>query len=151
MQKLIFTIVTITTLFVMACSSNQSQTKNENLATVNSDTIDKKNRLMLYAFHGTRQCATCKNMKVNTQATLDKYFANELKSGKIVYLIIDVDDKKNEKIAEKFQAAGTDLMINKIVNGKDSIADWSQFAFDKADDVTKFIPELKSKIESVLK
>jgi rhodanese-related sulfurtransferase len=113
--------------------------------------FDAKNRLEIYAFHGTRQCETCKNMKANTKATLDKYFASELKSGKIVYQIIDVDDEKNAKLAEKFQATGTALMINKVVNGKDNISDWSDFAFDKANDASAFIPELKSKIQSVLK
>lgn len=109
------------------------------------------NRLEIYAFHGTRQCETCKNMKSNTKATLDKYFSSELKSGKIVYQIIDVDDEKNEKLAEKFQATGTALMINKVVNGKDHITDWSDFAFDKANDADTFIPELKVKIQAVLK
>jgi rhodanese-related sulfurtransferase len=109
-----------------------------------------KNHLEIYAFHGTRQCETCKNMKANTKATLDKYFSEELKSGKIVFQIIDVDDAKNEKLAEKFQATGTALMFDNIENGKDNIIDWSDFAFDKANDAQAFIPELKKKINSEL-
>jgi rhodanese-related sulfurtransferase len=108
-------------------------------------------RIEIFAFHGTRQCETCKNMKANTKSTLDTYFANELKSGKIVYQVIDVDDPKNEKLAEKFEATGTALMVNKIVNGKDNIVDWSDFAFDKANNPKEFNPELKTKISSLLK
>jgi hypothetical protein len=68
-----------------------------------------------------------------------------------VFSIIDVDDTKNEKLAEKFQATGTALMINKVVNGKDSIIDWSDFAFEKANDNEVYISELKTKIDAVLK
>lgn len=125
------------------CSKTETKT-----STVNTSA---KNHLEVYAFHGTRQCETCKNMKANTKATLDKYFSEELKSGKIVFQIIDVDDTKNEKLAEKFQATGTALMINNVVNGKDNIIDWSDFAFDKANDAQAFIPELKSKISTLLK
>jgi rhodanese-related sulfurtransferase len=135
------------------CCSGADKTKcaTDNSTSISATSIDTKNRLEVYAFHGTRQCETCKNMKANTKTTLDKYFAEELKSGKIVYQIIDVDDAKNEKLAEKFQATGTALMINKIVNGKDNISDWSDFAFDKANDPNAFIPELKTKIASALK
>lgn len=134
------------------CSgADKSKCATDKSNTVSSTTIDTKNRLEVYAFHGTRQCETCKNMKANTKATLEKYFAEELKSGKIVYQIIDVDDAKNEKLAEKFQATGTALMINKVVNGKDNISDWSDFAFDKANDANVFMPELKSKITMALK
>jgi rhodanese-related sulfurtransferase len=116
-----------------------------------SNTSAKQNRLEVYCFHGTRQCETCINMKANTKATLNKYFAEQLKNGSIVFSIIDVDDAENEKLAAKFQATGTALMINNVVNGKDHITDWSDFAFDKANDANKFMPELKSKIEAVLK
>lgn len=134
------------------CSgADKSKCTTDKSTSIASKTIDNKNRLEIYAFHGTRQCETCKNMKANTKATLDKYFAEELKSGKIVYQIIDVDDAKNEKIAEKFQATGTALMINKVVNGKDNISDWSDFAFDKANDASAFIPEFKTKIATALK
>ena len=90
-------------------------------------------------------------MKANTKATLDKYFSTQLKNGNIVFSIIDVDDPKNEKLAEKFQATGTALMINNVVNGRDNITDWSDFAFEKANDESKFIPELKIKLEALLK
>lgn len=124
-----------------------SKTETKTSATSTSAT----DHLEVYAFHGTRQCTTCKNMKANTKATLDKYFSEDLKSGKIVFRIIDVDDTANEKLAEKFQATGTALMINKVVNGKDNIIDWSDFAFEKANDANVFIPELKAKITTALK
>lgn len=110
-----------------------------------------KNRIEVFCFHGTRQCETCKNMKINTIATLKTYFASQLKDSSIVFSIIDVDNEVNEKLAEKFEATGTALMVNKIVNGKDSIIDWSDFAFEKANNEAAFIPELKSKIESLIK
>lgn len=108
-------------------------------------------RLEVYCFHGTRQCETCKNIKANTRAALDQHFTSQLKDGSITFAIIDVDDKKNEQLAEKFEATGTALMINYVVNGKDSIADWSDFAFDEAGNKDSYIAKLKSKIEGVMK
>lgn len=151
-NKIILTLTVCAIFFVMSC--NNSKVNNNNVTSTKDDiesTIVSQNRLEVYAFHGTRQCETCKNMKANTKATLEKYFAEELKTGKIIYQIIDVDDAKNEKLAEKFQATGTALMINKVVNGKDNISDWSDFAFDKANDANAFIPELKSKITTAIK
>lgn len=132
------------------CSgSDKSKCATDKSSSVSS--TNTKNHLEVYAFHGTRQCETCKNMKANTKATLDKYFSEEMKSGKIVFQIIDVDDAKNEKLAEKFQATGTALMVDNVVNGKDNIIDWSDFAFDKASDAETFVPELKTKISTLLK
>lgn len=132
------------------CCSETDKTKCATDKSISASTTKAKTHLEVYAFHGTRQCETCKNMKENTKATLDKYFSEELKSGKIVFQIIDVDDAKNEKLAEKFQATGTALMINKVVNGKDNIVDWSDFAFDKANNTEAFVPELKTKISTLL-
>lgn len=111
----------------------------------------KQNRLEIYCFHGTRQCETCKNMKANTAEALKRYFAGQLKDSSIIFSIVDVDDDKNAILAEKFQATGTALMINKVVNGRDSIADWSDFAFEKANDQEAYITELKKMLEEALK
>jgi len=146
MKKSLIFLAIFTALF-SACNNPKTETAKTEILSAKA----KHNRLEVYCFHATRQCETCKNMKVNTKTTLEKYFASQLKDSSIVFTIIDVDDEKNEKLAEKFQATGTALMINKIVNGEDNITDWSDFAFEKANDETIFIPELKIKIETVLK
>jgi hypothetical protein len=155
MNKILFVLTACATFLIISCSNSNSQKQSEIVKDTNNSNrqqpIADSVKLEIYAFHGTRQCETCKNMKANTKLTLDKYFAEELKNGKIVYQVIDVDDAKNEKLAEKFQATGTALMINRVVNGKDSIIDWSDFAFDKANDAKVFMPELKTKIASTLK
>ncbi|MBK6521139.1 MAG: hypothetical protein IPG08_01730 [Sphingobacteriaceae bacterium] len=130
-MKQILIILTIATGLFTACNS-APKAENETVKVETTTTVAKQNRLEVYCFHGTRQCETCKNMKANTKTVLDKYFASQLKDSSIVFSIIDVDDEKNEKLAEKFQATGTALMINKVVNGKDSIIDWSDFAFEKS-------------------
>ncbi len=148
MSKFFLIIIMVTALFT-AC--NTSKPENEITNSESEKPQLKQNRLEVYCFHGTRQCETCKNMKANTKKALDNYFATQLKDSSIVFSIVDLDEVKNEKLAEKFQATGTALMINKVVNGKDSIIDWSDFAFEKANDNEVFISELKTKIDAVLK
>lgn len=130
---------------------NNSSSKDAALEKTESTMPGNPSKIIIYAFHGTRQCETCINMKANTKIVLDKYFSNELKSGKIAYRIIDVDDSKNEKIAEKFQATGTALFAEKLIDGNDIIADWSDFAFDNANNREVYIQGLKNKISNLLK
>lgn len=147
-MKGLFILLSVVLLFT-AC--NNSVPTNEVKTSQVSVNSVKQNRVEVDCFHGTRQCETCKNMKANTKTALDTYFAAQLKDSTIVFSIIDVDDEKNEKLAEKFQATGTALMINKVVDGKDSIVDWSDFAFEKANDNEAYITELKTMIDAILK
>lgn len=142
----IIPIIVIALFSVFSCTTGTSGEKNSASANV-----EQKDGLKIYAFHGTRQCETCKHMKSYTKSTLDKYFKDELKSGAIVYQVVDVDDESNYELAEKFEATGTALMINKVENGKDQITDWSNFAFEFANgDQTAFEKELEKMIQEKL-
>jgi hypothetical protein len=126
--------------------------KNNEMEKDTPSTDLKNDRLEVYAFHGVRQCETCKHMKAYSKATLEKHFKTELKSGTIIYQVIDVDDEKNAVLAEKFEATGTALMINKVKNGKESIEDWSDFAFEYAPgEQNEYEVEFKKMIEEKLK
>ena len=61
------------------------------------------------------------------------------------------DDQKNEKIAEKFEASGTSLIINVIKNGKEKQINLTEFAFMNGNDQATFSKELKAKIDTELK
>ncbi len=143
-------VLIISFLFVFLISCSSEIEKAESSTQIATTTIDK--RVDLYAFLGTRQCSTCKNMKAFTKTTLDKYFAKEIKSGLLTYQIIDVDEEKNYDLAEKFEATGTALMVNNIQKGKENIEDWSDFAFEFANgDKTVFEGKLKQMISDKLK
>ncbi len=94
---------------------------------------------------------TCNAIEANTKYTLNTYFAKELKEDKITFHVINVDVKENEKIAEKFEASGTSLILNVIKNGKETQINLTDFAFMNGNDQEAFSKELKAKIDTELK
>lgn len=138
----ILSLLTIS-LFLFSCTGN-SQNK-----TVLKQA--KGNSIEVIDFHSTNRCMTCKAIEANTKYTLETYFANELKSGKIVFKIVNVDKKENEQFAEKFEATGTALFLNVIKNGKENHVDLTNLAFMKGTDQKVFSDLLKEKIATQLK
>ena len=74
-------------------------------------------KIEVYHFHATRQCVTCKTVGANAEATVNTYFANELKYGKIVFAHINIDLPENKALVSQYGATGSSLMIG--VYGKD--------------------------------
>jgi hypothetical protein len=109
-------------------------------------------KVLIYSFHVTNRCASCIAIEESVKKTLDTYFKNEVKSGQIKLSVLNVDDKANEKIAEKYQAFGSGLFVTRIFKGKENTTDLTgdgfKYAKNKQD---KFIEVLKSKIQEYLK
>ncbi|WP_179315147.1 nitrophenyl compound nitroreductase subunit ArsF family protein [Winogradskyella undariae] len=136
------TVLSIT--FLLTACNGQNKSKNEPL----DQSISK---IEVLDFHSTHRCMTCKAIEANTKYTLDTFFPNELKDNKITFQVINVDEKENESIAEKFEAAGTALILNVIKDGKESKIDLTEFAFMNGTDQDTFSKELKAKLDTELK
>lgn len=143
MKKLPILTTIILSLFLFSCTGN-AQNKT-------ADKQTTKNVIEVIDFHSTNRCKTCKAIEANTKYTLDTYFAKELKAGKITFKIVNVDNKENEKLAEKFQASGTSLFLNVVKNGKAKQIDLTEFAFMNGNDQKAFSDELKQTIAVQLK
>ena len=115
--------------------------------------ITKKvaNKIEVIDFYSTHRCVTCKAIEANTKYTLDTYFSSELKNKKITFQAINVDKEENYKIAEEYEATGTALFLNVIVNGKEKHIDLTDFAFLKGMEKDTFVTDLKSKLDTELK
>lgn len=126
---------------------------NEKVKTNQSKVPSQKeaNKIEVIDFHSTHRCMTCKAIEANTRYTLDTYFSSELKNKKITFQTINVDDEKNYKIAEEYEATGTALFLNVIKNGKETHIDLTDFAFLKGMEKKAFSEELKTKLEVALK
>ena len=117
-----------------------------------SQSLDQStSKIEVIDFHSTHRCMTCNAIEKNTKYTLNTYFSKELEENKITFQVINVDEKENEKIAEKFEAAGTALIINVIKNGKETQINLTDFAFMNGNDQEVFSKELKDKIDTELK
>ncbi len=140
-----FRILSVLALSLMLFSCNvKAQDKQ-------SESSDSKNKIEVIDFHSTHRCMTCNAIEANTKYTLNTYFAGELKSGKVTFQSINVDEEKNYKIAEKFEASGTSLFLNIVINNNETIINLTDFAFSKGKDKEVFSKELKVKIDEQLK
>ena len=144
MSKTIKFLTVLAFSFMLTSCNSQNKSKDNSV----NQSISK---IEVIDFHSTHRCMTCNAIETNTKYALNTYFAKELKEGKISFKAINVDEKMNEKIAEKFEASGTCLFLNVIKNGKETQINLTDFAFMKGNDQDAFSKELKSKIDTQLK
>lgn len=118
MTKSIFTTVfaTLLMLFVSYNSNGQNTKKEASKAIVSS--------IQVIQFHSERRCVTCNLIENLTKETLKQNFST------IPFSLVNVDDSKNEKMAEQFEATGTALFLYNPKTGKKK--DLTDFAFMNA-------------------
>jgi hypothetical protein len=109
----------------------------------------EKAEITIYYFHGERRCPTCKKVEANAKAALDKYYSKEVKSGKIVFKSINFEE--NEKLAKKYGADSSMLIIVKDNAGKEELVDLTSFAFMNAANKDKYIEKIKTEIDNLRK
>ncbi|OYT12169.1 MAG: hypothetical protein B6I18_01540 [Bacteroidetes bacterium 4572_112] len=142
MKKVNLLVVSIIAFILISCNGNSQ--------TVESNISSTKNMIEVIDFHSTHRCMTCNAIEANTKHALDKFFADELKSGIITFQSVNVDEKANSQMAEKYQATGTSLFLNVIVDGSSTIINLTELAFAKGRKKEAFSKRLKIKIDEQL-
>jgi hypothetical protein len=109
-------------------------------------------KLHVYYFHATNRCPTCLSIENNTKKVLETYYKKELESGVIKFSVLNSDDDENKAVCKKYEAFGSALHLVKIVKGKETDTDMTNFAFSYSyNDPDKFLNGLKDKINELLK
>ena len=116
----------IVLMFIASAATAQSK-----VATVAKSDVE------IIQFHSEHRCVTCLKIEELTKETVKSFTGMSFK-------LVNIDDTKNEKMAEKFEAAGTALFIYNPKTGKKK--DMTDFAFMHSGDKAKFIAGLKKEI-----
>jgi hypothetical protein len=132
MKKLISTFFILAAFVLTSCNSKAQQNSNQTTATI-----------QVLQFHLEHRCVTCLKIEKLTRATLTNYFPS------IPFSLVNVEEKKNEKMAEEFEATGSALFLYNPKTGKKK--NLTEFAFMKAGNEKLFDTELKKYIEEFLK
>lgn len=108
--------------------------------------------LYIYNFHATRRCVSCVAIENTTTQALEKYFQKEVDEGRIKRFIINVDEKENKKLVEKYEVYGTALYLVRSFKGKENTIDLTAEGFKYAKNKPeKLLEVLKEKISENLK
>ena len=145
MKNLFYTL--IAAILLISCG-NGTEKKTETAST----DVKQADRIEVLYFHGAQRCVTCKAIEANTKALLDSLYSNEIADGKIVYKIIDISQKENEKVADKYEVTWSSLFVNRWKNGTEEVNNMTEFGFANAkSDPDSFKNGIKSKIDELLK
>ena len=145
MKNLFYTL--IAAILLISCG-NSTEKKTETAST----DVKQAERIEVLYFHGAQRCVTCKAIEANTKALLDSLYSNEIASGKIVYKIIDISQKENEKVADKYEVTWSSLFVNRWKNGTEEVNNMTEFGFANAkNDPDSFKNGIKNKIDELLK
>jgi hypothetical protein len=133
MKTLTKIILALALVLFTACSSDaQPTTKQTNGAGI-----------QVIQFHSQHRCVTCLKIEKLTRSTLAASYPA------LSFTLYNVEDKKNEKIAEQFEATGTALFLYNPKTGKKK--NLTEFAFMRAGNETVFDTELKKFIDEFIK
>lgn len=133
MKNLTTVLIVFATILLSACRGEAQQPTAPSTSAT----------MQVIQFHNEHRCATCLKIESLTKKTLIDYFPS------IPFSLVNVEEKKNEKMTEQFEAFGTSLFLYNPKTGKKK--DLTDFAFMHAGEEKKFESELKKHIEAFLK
>ncbi len=126
MKKILFLFIVC--LVFVSCNTNA---RNGSDMQTRTEAAVKDHIEILY-FHGKQRCTTCMAIERNTKDALMKNFAKQIKNGKVVFKVIDISKKENEKIAEQYEVTWSSLFIVRYKKGQETRKNMTEFAFSNA-------------------
>jgi hypothetical protein len=71
-----------------------------------------------YYFHGNFRCYNCFTIEQFSREAIEKYFPEQLKSGKLVFEVINTDEPENEHFIKDYQLYTKSLVVTEFKDGK---------------------------------
>lgn len=111
-----------------------------------------KERVEVLYFHGKQRCATCMAIEKYAREVVSQDFADEQKSGRVVFKVVDISTTEGMKLAKSYRVTWSSLFINSWKDGKEQRGNITEFSFKNARSHTEeFKKGVRDKIKEGLK
>lgn len=77
------------------------------------------NQVIVYYFHGNKRCNTCRAIEEYTEAAINIGFADEVRSGRLEYRTVNVDEPGNEHFVTDYQLSTRTVVLVDIERGRE--------------------------------
>lgn len=137
-------------LFIAGCS-NDNKGANGNAVT---QTNDPKNivvdKIEIFHFHGTYQCYSCITVGQYAEDTVNTYFADEVKDGKVIFAHINGELPENSEKVMQYGATGSSLWLGTYAKDGQFKAEQNINVWYKINNKQEYMNYLKGVIEQKL-
>jgi len=105
-------------------------------------------KVEVYYFHFTRRCMTCNAVEAESKKAIEALYPALVKSGKISFKGLNLDDESSKSLAKKCGAEGQSLLV---MSGNKRIDLTSQGFMYARSNPEKLKAELKNAIDPMIK
>jgi hypothetical protein len=111
---------------------------------------DAPRKLVAYYFHGDFRCDNCKKIEQYSREAIEKYFADQLKSGELEFKVVNTDRPENQHFIKDYQLYASSLVLVQY-KGISQVR-WKNLAeiWNELDDQEAFYDYVKTEIQKYL-
>lgn len=107
--------------------------------------------VIAYYFHGTFRCPTCRKLEQYSKETIEKDFKDALRSGKLEFKIVNVEEEGNEHFVNDYQLYTKALVLSFVRDGKEVKSKNLTRIWDLVGNKQKFSDYVRSEVADFLK
>ena len=115
-----------------------------------SEQKQESSTITAFYFHGNFRCSNCRKIEQYSREAIEKYFAEELKTKKLAFIIINTDMPENKHFVEDYQLYTRSLIIAEFKEGMQ--VRWKNLTkvWNHLNDKEKFYEYVKAEIQQYL-
>ena len=116
-----------------------------------SDSTRIEREVILYYFHGTRRCNTCRTIEAYAQRAIETKFKDDIDAGTLQWKALNTDEAANAHFVKDFGLVSSSLVVVEM-NGDQVIRhDVLQDAWTLVRDESRFIQYVQRSVHEYLK
>ena len=112
---------------------------------------ERPHRVVAYYFHTTVRCVSCRAIEAYSQEAIASAFAEEIKDGRLVWQVVNVEVTGNEHFIQDYQLYTKSLVIVHEVRGK--ATEWKNLekVWQLVQDKPRFLRYVQDEMRGYLK
>ncbi|MFA5362156.1 MAG: nitrophenyl compound nitroreductase subunit ArsF family protein [Candidatus Omnitrophota bacterium] len=112
--------------------------------------VNSGDQVIAYYFHGTFRCSSCLKIEMYSKEAIEKYFRNELGSGKLVFKAVNVEEKGNEHYIDDYRLYTKSLIVSLVKDNKEIKSENLKKVWEYIGNKEKFYEYVKNNVDSYL-
>ena len=144
----ILTVLTVASLSLGISAETSGDASSEDA--VESSAAGEATDVVLYYFHGTRRCNTCRSIEAYAQEAVEGKFKDALQAGTLKWTVLNTDESENAHFVKDFGLVSSSLVVVELDGGEVVRHEILQDAWTLVRDKPRFIAYVQKSVGEYL-